>query len=322
MTTRLPLVLALALSVALPAAAQDWPRDRTTITLGFGPGSGVDLLARVVTEALAARHPGKVFLVENKPGAGGSTSVETVVRGPTDGTLIAGVVSAPIIMNPVMMKVSYDPWKDLRPVTIIGATPSVLLVSKKLGVKTVAEFVALLKKEPGKYPYSSMGAGTTSHMSMELAASLAGSSMLHVPFRSTPEALQALITGDVAASTIPIGIAAEHMEAGTVVPLALTSAKRWPTFPDLPTTGEVGMKDIPVDSYVALFVSAATPKPIVDAIHADIKAIVAVPAVAEKIGRIYYRPVANTPEEYAAALVIERNQWEPLIHKLGLARKE
>ena len=319
---RLFLMLTVWLAVALPAASQEWPRDKTTITLGFGPGSGVDLLARVVAEALQARHPGRVFLIENKPGAGGSTSVDTVAKGPADGSLIAGVVSAPIIMNPVMMKVAYDPWKDLTPVTIIASTPSVLLVSRKLGIKTMAEFVELLKKSPGTHPYSSMGAGTTSHMSMELAAALAGSSMLHVPFRSTPEALQALITGDVAASTIPIGIAAEHMMAGTVVPLALTSARRWPTFPDLPTTGEVGMKDFPVDSYVALFVSAATPKAIVDAIHADIKAIVAIPAMTDKINRIYYRPVANTPEEYARDLAAERKLWEPLIHKLGLARKE
>ncbi len=176
----------LQFSVGGGAKAQDWPPRQTTIVIGFGPGSAADLLARVVAEAMQKKH-GRPFIVENKPGAGGNVSVDQVVRGPFDGSVLLASIFAPIIINPLTMEgVKYDPWKQLVPLTVMGTTPSVLVASKKLGVKSMPEFRELLKANPGKYSYSSVGVGTIGHLSMEMLADQVGSKMVHVPFRSTP----------------------------------------------------------------------------------------------------------------------------------------
>ena len=318
-------VLAAGLSVALlagKAAAQDWPRDRTVLTIGFGPGSGVDLLARIWAEAMQAKH-GKPFIVENKPGAGGNISMDQAAKATPDGSVIGGAIYAPLVTNPMMMaKMPFDPVKDLTPVTIVASTPSAMVASNTLGVKSLADFIGLMKQNPGKYTFATVGVGTTGHLSMEMAAFLAKSSMVHVPFRSTPETVQALMSGDVQVSTIALGIVAEHIHAGTVTGMALTASKRWPTLPNLPTTGEAGMPELPVDAYVGLFVASGTPKAIVDRIYADTREVIAIPAVREKIGRIYYSPVGNSPAEFAKGIDEERRIWEPLLKRLGLYKKE
>ena len=282
--------LALAAALASPAAAQDWPKERTVITLGFGPGSGVDLLVRVLAEALQAKH-NKPFIVENKPGAGGNISMDQVAKATPDGSVIGAAIYAPVVTNPMMMaRMPFDPVKDLTPVTIVATTPSAMVASNKLGVKSLKDFMDLVKKEPGKYTFASVGVGSTGHLSMEMAAFLAGSKMVHIPFRSTPETVQALLSGDVQVSTIALGLIAEHIAAGTVTGMALTSSKRWPTLPNLPTTAEAGMPEMPVDAYTGLFVASATPKAIVDRIWRDTAEVIAHPAVREKIQRIYYTP--------------------------------
>ena len=266
----LTLSFATACLATVPTAAQDlpkdmWPKDKTTITIGFGPGSGVDLLARVTAEALAART-GKTFIVENKPGAGGNISMDQVAKSTPDGSVIGGAIYAPLVTNPMMMtKMPFDPIKDLTPVTIVASTPSAMVASNKLGVKSLKDFIGLMKQNPGKYTFASVGVGTTGHLSMEMAAYLAGSKMVHVPFRSTPETVQALMSGDVQVSTIALGLIAEHIAAGTVTGMALTSSQRWPTLPNLPTTAEAGMPELPVDAYVGWFVPSATPKAIASA---------------------------------------------------------
>lgn len=305
-----------------PATAQVWPKDKTTLTIGFGPGSGVDLLVRVLAEALQTKH-GKTFIVENRPGAGGNISMDQAAKATPDGTIIGGAIYAPLVTNPMMMaKMPFDPVKDLTPVTIVATTPSAMVASNKLGVKSLKDFIGLMKQNPGKYTFATVGVGTTGHLSMEMAAFLAGSSMVHVPFRSTPETVQALLSGEVQVATIALGIVAEHLAAGTVTGMALTSSQRWPTLPNLLTTAEAGMPEMPVDAYVGLFVASATPKAIVDRIWQDTREVIAIPAVREKILRIYYRPVGNAPAEFAKGLDEERRIWEPLLKRLGLYKKE
>lgn len=146
--------------------------------------------------------------------------------------------------------------------------------------------------------------------------------MVHIPFRSTPETVQALLTGDVQVSTIALGLIAEHLAAGTVTGMALTASKRWPTLPNLPTTAEAGMPEMPVDAYTGLFVSSATPKAVVDRIWRDTAEVIAIPSVREKIERIYYTPGGNSPEAFAKHVDNERRIWEPLLKRLGLYKKE
>src|SRR5262245_50880683 len=184
--------------------------------------------------------------------------MDQAAKAPPDGLLIGAAIFSPVVTNPMMMaKVPYDPVKDLAPVTIVASTPSAMVASNKLGVKTLKEFAALMKESPGKYTFASVGVGTIGHLSMEMAAALAGSRMVHVPFRSTPEVVQALTSGEVPVATIALGFIASHIEAGTVTGLALTSSERWPSLPNLPTTAEAGMPELPTDAYVGLFVTSA-----------------------------------------------------------------
>lgn len=316
------IAVALTGAISMPVAAQEWPKERTVITLGFGAGSGVDLVVRVLAEALQAKH-NKAFIVENKPGAGGNISMDQVAKATPDGSVIGAAIYAPVVTNPMMMaKMPFDPVKDITPVTVLATTPSAMVASNKLGVKSLKDFMDLVKKDPGKYTFASVGVGSTGHLSMEMAAFLAGSKMVHIPFRSTPETVQALLTGDVQVSTIALGLIAEHLAAGTVTGMALTASKRWPTLPNLPTTAEAGMPEMPVDAYTGLFVASATPKSVVDRIWRDTAEVIALPAVREKIQRIYYTPGGNSPAEFAKHVDNERRIWEPLLKRLGLYKKE
>jgi tripartite-type tricarboxylate transporter receptor subunit TctC len=322
MKRAIAMALALAVAMSASATAQDWPKERTVITLGFGAGSGVDLVVRVLAEALQAKH-NKVFIVENKPGAGGNISMDQVAKATPDGSVIGAAIYAPVVTNPMMMaKMPFDPVKDITPVTILATTPSAMVASNKLGVKSLKEFMDLVKKDPGKYTFASVGVGSTGHLSMEMAAFLAGSKMVHIPFRSTPETVQALMSGDVQVSTIALGLIVEHIKAGTVTGMALTASKRWPTLPNLPTTAEAGMPEMPVDAYTGLFVSSGTPKAVVDRIWRDTAEVIAIPSVREKIERIFYTPGGNSPEEFARVVDGERKNWEPLLKRLGLYKKE
>ncbi len=315
-------LLAAAIFAGGNASAQEWPPRQTTIVIGFGPGSAADLLARVVAEAMQKKH-GRPFLVENKAGAGGNISVDAVVKGPFDGSVLLASIFAPIIINPLTMQgVKYDPWTQLVPLTVMGTTPSVLVASKKLGVKSIAEFRPLLKANPGKYSFSSVGAGSIGHLSMEMLADQMGSKMVHVPFRATPESLNAVVRGDVDVATVALGIVAPQLEAGELVPLAITSAKRWPGFPNIPTVAEAGIPDLPVDAWCGLFAPAGVPQPILDKLTSELRAVIAQQDVQERIVNVFYNPSGNSPAEFAAILQKERELWPPILGKLDLLVKK
>ena len=312
---------ALTILIAGGSAAQEWPPRQTNFVIGFGAGSAADLLARVVAEAMQKKH-GRPFIVENKAGAGGNISVDAVIKGPFDGSVLLVSGFAPIIVNPLTMPgVKFDPAAQLVPLTIMGTTPSVVASSKKLGVKSMGEFRELLKKNPDKYSYSTVGPGTIGHLSMEMLADQSGSKMVHVPFRGTPEALSAVIRGDVDVATIALGSIASQLEAGEVIPLAITSAKRWPGFPDIPTVAEAGTPDMPVDAWMGVFAPTGVPKPILDRITAELRAVIAQPDIRERIIKVFYNPSGVSSEEFAKILQADREILTAVIKKLDLQIK-
>ncbi|MDB5572649.1 MAG: transporter substrate-binding protein [Hyphomicrobiales bacterium] len=302
------------------ARAQDWPPRQSTIVIGFGAGSAADLLARVIAEGLQKRT-GATFLVENKPGAGGNVSVDTVVKGPSDGSMMLAAIFAPIIVNPMTMDVPYDAFRQLQPLTIMGTTPSVLVSSKKLGVKSVAQLRELVKANPGKYTFSSVGVGTIGHLSMEMLADQVGSKMIHVPFRSTPDSLNAVVQGEVDVATVALGTVEPQIHSGDVIGLAITSAQRWPSLPNVPTVAEAGIPDMPVDAWNALFLPAGVPKPIVERMYREVKAVIDDPDVQKRIMNVFYRPSGIPTAEFAGMLTREVEQWRPILGKLGLLKK-
>ena len=313
--------LAFGTAVVSSSHAQDWPPRQTSFVIGFGAGSAADLLARVVAEAMQDMH-GRPFIVENKPGAGGNISVDTVVKGPFDGSVLLVSGFAPIIVNPLTMTgVKFDPSAQLVPLTILGTTPSVVVASTKLRVASMGEFRDLLRKNPDKYSYSTVGPGTIGHLSMEMLAEQSGSKMVHVPYRGTPEALTAVIRGDVDVATIALGSIVAQIEAAEVIPLAITSARRWPGFLSIPTVSEAGSPDTPVDAWMGVFAPTGTPASILSRLTAELRAVVTRADVREKIVKVFYKPSGVSSEDFRKILQAYRVLLTGVIRKLDLMIK-
>ena len=314
---KLVIAALLAAALATSAAAQEWPPRTTSIVLGLGPGSGLDLFARVIVDALQSKL-GTNFVLDYRVGAGGNIAVEHVARSAPDGSVLGGAIAAPIVTNPMFMKLSIEPLKELTPVTVLGTIPSVVIASKKSGAKSMQDFIAMLKRDPGKYTFSSVGIGTTGHLSVELIALKSGTKMVHVPYKSTPEALQAVMTGEVDMATLTVNLTEQAILTDKVAGIAITSARRWPTLPDIPTIAEAGIADMPVDAWFGLFAPAKTPAAIIDKIAQEVRAIEQIPEVRKRIEGTFYRPVANTPAEFAALLRQEQVTWKRVVDMVGL----
>jgi tripartite-type tricarboxylate transporter receptor subunit TctC len=307
----------LAAAFATSASAQEWPPRTTSIVLGLGPGSGLDLFARVIVDALQTKL-GTNFVLDYRVGAGGNIAVEHVARSVADGSVLAGAIAAPIVTNPMFMKLPIEPLKELAPVTVLGTIPSVVIASKKSGARSMQDFIAMLRRDPGKYTFSSVGVGTTGHLSVELISLKSGTKMVHVPYKSTPEALQAVMTGEVDMATLTVNLTEQAILTDKVTGIAITSARRWPTLPDIPTIAEAGIADMPVDAWFGLFAPARTPAAIIDKIAQEVRAIEQIPEVRKRIEGTFYRPVANTPAEFAALLRQEQVTWKRVVDAVGL----
>ena len=200
---RLALVLLALLAASLPAFAQDWPTKTVRIIVPFGPGATPDIVARLLADRLAAKL-GAAFVVENKPGASGNTGTDLVAKAEPDGHTIGVSIPGPLAINTLLFsKLPYDPAKDLALITILTTQPSVLAVNAAVPAKTVAELIALLKREPGKYNFGSIGNGSLSHLAMEAIALKSGTQMVHIPYGSSPQAMTAVIRGDVQMAMLP-----------------------------------------------------------------------------------------------------------------------
>jgi tripartite-type tricarboxylate transporter receptor subunit TctC len=316
--TRIALGLLFAVPV-LPAIAQDWPTQPVRIVVGFGPGATPDLMARTLAEHLSKRL-GKPFVVENKAGAGGNLGVAEVAKAAPDGSTLGATIPGPLVVNPMTSQLPYDPKTDLMPITIVGTQPSVLVASADLGVGSLPELIELLRKNPGKYNYSSIGIGSISHLAMEMVALASGTSIVHLPYKSSPEAVTAIITGHAHIAALPPLSVVEQARAGKLRMLAVTTPKRWSLLPDVPTFAEAGLPEVQAEAWMALVAPGRTPKPIVERIHAEVKAGLSTPEVQEQMKKLLFEPVGNSPDEFAAVLREEEARWSKVIDKAGLRK--
>ncbi|HEY2189658.1 MAG TPA: tripartite tricarboxylate transporter substrate binding protein, partial [Caldimonas sp.] len=234
---------ALALMVAtgaIGAAAQgapaaDWPKGPVHIVVPYGPGSTPDIIARIVGDKLAKRT-GQPIIVDNKPGAAGNLGTDAIAKAAPDGQTIGVSIAGPLGVNALLFKkMPYDPAKDLELVSIVATQPSVLVVPSTLGVNSTDELVALMKKNPGKYNYASMGAGTISHLAMEALATRSGTSVVHVPYAGSGPAVTALLSGNADIAVLPAAAVMPQVKAGKVKALAVATGKRSGALPELPT---------------------------------------------------------------------------------------
>jgi tripartite-type tricarboxylate transporter receptor subunit TctC len=303
----------LLLTAALPAAAQDWPPKNVHIIAPFGPGSTPDIVARMIAEGLGKQYPNSTFVVENKAGASGNTGTDYVAKAAPDGSTIGISIGGPLAINTLLFsKLPYDPKKHIAAITQLITQPSALAVSPEFGVNTVAELIAKLKADPGKYNFASIGNGSLSHLAMEAIAIKSGTKIVHVPFTSSPQAITAVMRNDAQMGCLPAISAVVQAKAGKMKILAVSTAARSPFLPDVPTLKESGI-DIDADAWMGLIAPGGTPKPMVAAINKDVVAIIKTPEVREKLAAQLMQPVGSSPEEFRARIDGEIERWAPVI---------
>lgn len=301
-------------AAALSAAGQDWPGGSVRVVVPYGPGSTPDVVARVVADGLAARL-GKPFVIDNKPGAGGMLGTDQVAKAAPDGQTIGISIAGPLAVNTLLYrKMPYDP-AELAPVTIAATQASVLVASPSLNVASADELVKLLKANPGKYNYSSMGAGSISHLAMEALAARAGTQIVHVPYAGSGPAVAAVLAGDTQLAALPAAAVMGHIKAGKLKALAVATEKRSPALPDLPTLREAGIENVFADAWMGFVVPARTPEPIVNRLREEIARALAEPEVREKLRAQYMDVVAGSPAEFRAAMKADVERWKPVIEK-------
>jgi tripartite-type tricarboxylate transporter receptor subunit TctC len=303
---------------AAPAMAQSWPAKTVRIIVPFGAGSTPDIVGRVVTDQLQKKYPDSTFVVENKPGASGNTGTDAVAKAKPDGSAIGISIGGPLAVNALLFsQLPYDPRKDIAPITQLVTQPSALAVNLDLKVNSVAELIALLKANPGKYNFASIGNGSLSHLAMEALAQKAGAQIVHVPYASSPAAITAVIRNDTQMACLPAIAVAPQAQAGRVKILAVSTARRSPYLPDVPTLKESGI-DVDADAWNGLIAPSGTPKPIIDAINKDVVAIIRLPEVREKLATQLMEPVGSTPEEFRARIDGEIARWSTVIKAAGI----
>jgi tripartite-type tricarboxylate transporter receptor subunit TctC len=314
--------VALLASVALfaafrPSQAQDYPTRPITLVVPYAAGGGNDLLARIAGEKMS-KTLGQQVVIENRAGAGGSTATRAVARSAPDGyTLVIGGTGTLAINPTLYQNVGYDPRKDFAPVGLIGTSALVVLVNPNLPAHSIAELIALAKKEPGKLNYASAGVGSGIHLGTVLFEMMAGVKLTHVPYRGSAPALTDLIGGHVSVyfSSLPpaVGLVGE----GKLRALAVTGSKRSDAFPGLPTVAEAGLPGFEAVLHYGIVAPAGTPRPIIDKLSAALRKAVAAPDTKERMAKDGTEPLLSTPEQYAADIDREEIKWSAVVRQSG-----
>jgi len=313
--------MAACAATALPALAQDkWPSKPITYIVPFPAGGTTDVLARLIGQKLGAVL-GTTIVVDNKGGAGGSVGSEMAARAAPDGyTLLGGTISSHAINVSLYPKLGYDPVKSFTPITLIGTNPVVLVVNQASPYKTLQDIVAAGK---AKKPLSSAsaGSGTSQHLSLELLKSKAGIEITHIPYKGSGPAIQDVIAGQVDMMFDTTVVAGPHIDSGKLRPIAVTSAKRVPSMPNVPTVAESGVPGLAgyeVVSWQAIFAPAGTPKAIVDRLHTEIAKILKEPEMQERLAKLGMQGADMTTEQVTAFQQAEVAKWAQVIKSANI----
>jgi tripartite-type tricarboxylate transporter receptor subunit TctC len=307
----------LSLLVAGGAQAIDWPTRPVTIVVPYAPGGGTDIMARLIGQRLSEKR-GKPFVVDNKGGASGTIGTNLVAKAAPDGHTLLYVGAVPTIIVPMLQKTSYDPDKDLLPISILGTGNYILAVRETLPVTTLPELIAYAKERPGKLTYASVGTGGLQHLGVALLARRAGLDLVHVPYNGTMAA-SALLSGDV---DLYLGTSAEMINAtnGRIRQLATASLARLPQLPDLAAIAET-LPGFRVAGWNGLFAPARTPREIVDLLAADIAEIARDRAMIERLTALGIEPVGNSPAEFVEIMRGEARSYREAVIAAGLLKE-
>ena len=300
------------------AHAQAFPSRPITYIVPFTPGGTTDVIGRAIANGLA-QSLGQPVVVENKPGAAGGVGAAFVKSAKPDGhTLLGGTISTHAINAGLYKDLPYDPVKDFEPITLVGFIPNALYVNPNLGVNTVAEFLALLKKDEKARTFASSGSGTSTHLAGELLADRIGVKLTHIPYKGTPQAFNDVVGGQVAFMFDQLTAGLPLVKGGKLKLLAVTSGKRSPLSPETPTMEEAGVKNFQMVSWQAVYAPKGTPKPVIDKLHDEIVKVLKSPSVSTSLANANgMEIVASTPDELAKLMQSEIPRWAELIKTSG-----
>ena len=300
------------LSCTLSAAAQEWPTRPVRLIVPFAAGATPDVVARMIADYLHDRLQ-QPFIVENKPGASGNTGTDEVAKAAPDGATIGVSIGGPLAINTLLFaKLPYDPKKDLTLITMLVTQPSALAVNTSLGVDTSRELVELIRRNPGKYAFGSIGTGSLSQLAMEAIALKSGTQLVHVPYASSPQAMTALIRNDVQMVCLPAIAVVPQLSSGVVKILAVSTAERSALLPGIPTLKEAGI-DVEADAWMGLIAPAGMSEPTVERIRSLVSTALTSRAIREKLTVQLMEPIPDTPSEFRARIDADIARWRPVI---------
>jgi tripartite-type tricarboxylate transporter receptor subunit TctC len=297
------------------ALALDYPTRPVRWVVGYPPGGTTDVLARIMAQWLSEKM-GEQFIIENKPGGGNNIGTEYVVRSAPDGYTMLLVNPANGINATLYTTLSFNLIRDIAPVAGLVRTPNVMEVTNSLPAKTVAEFIAYCKANPGKINMASSGSGTSVHLSGEMFKLMTGCDMVHVPYKGAGPALVDLIAGQVHVLFDNLPSSVGHIRAGSIRALAVTSAEREPSFPDLPTVGET-VPGYEATAWFGIGMPKDTPREIIDKVNAEVNRALADPKMREKLAALGGKPIAGTPEDFGKVIAAETEKWAPIVKASG-----
>lgn len=313
------MLAAASLMLAAPAQAQDFPPKKpVTLVVGFAAGGAADAAARIIARKLG-ENIGQSVVVDNKGGAGGNIAHQFVSKSAADGSVLLFGSVGPLTITPHLMKVGYDPFKDLAPISGGVYFPNVLVVHPEVGARTLAEFVQLSKNKPGSIEYASTGAGSASHLAGELFNQRAGIDMVHVPYKGGAPALQDLLGGRIASYFSAPPTAMPHIEAGKLIPLATTGPERPGYLPNIPTVAEMGYPGFEALNWYAFVAPGKTPEPLLEQWNREIVKVLNDPGVNSELVKHGMTPQPTTRAAFAAFMKKESDQWAAIIRERKLS---
>ena len=310
-----------ALAFSDPASAQPaYPQKPIRMVVPFPAGGGTDILARLVGQKMSEAL-GQQIITENRPGAGGTIGTDVASKAPADGYTIIMVSGSHAINPGLYLKLPYDTVNDFAPISQLATSPGILVVHPALPVKTVRDLITLARAKPGQLNYASAGSGTPPHLAGELFKTMARVDIVHIPYKGNVPAFADMLAGQVSLSFPSMPSAVPHLKSGRLRALGVTTAKRSPAAPNIPTIAESGLPGYESTSWYGMLAPARTPPAIVTRLHEVIVAVLASPDMKDKLGSQGLDPVGNTPQQFAAVIKSEITKWAKVVKASG-ARPE
>ena len=308
---------AAGLPLAGVARAQTYPAKPVRVTVPFAAGGPTDVFARLIALGLS-RALGQQFYVDNQPGAGGNIGMGAGARAAPDGHALT-VVSTSFVVNPSLYaNIPYSPTKDFAPVTLAAASPNVLVVHPSIPATTVKELIAFLRSNPGKYTIAHPGVGTSSQLGGEMFKHSQDLDLVSVPFNGSAPAVQSALAGHTPIALVVLTPVVPHAKEGKLRALAVTTAKRSPALPEVPTLAEAGLPDQESDTMQGVLAPAGTPEPVIAMLHREIDKVMADPEVAQKMAALGFEKIASTPDEFARRIRADIPKWAKVIQTANI----